>query len=210
MPVAARARFATIVCPTFSTRRRHQPRAACAHARSGAGRARVARKLVELGLIKSSELFADRAAPRRGDPLLLLRLGARPLSAVARRAAGRGPRAPRLAPWALFVEGVRRKYALERLVELVGPPETVLTPTTLLARALEDGALHRGRARARRAHRRRALARRDVPLGAVGAAARRAGAVRGRRGRSSPSARATRRASDDAAAASACARCRRW
>src|SRR5262249_54093456 len=41
-------------------------------------------------------------------------------------------------PWALFMEGIRRKYGLMRLVELVGPPETVLAPTTGLSRALTD------------------------------------------------------------------------
>ncbi|HEX6839075.1 MAG TPA: hypothetical protein VF334_20995, partial [Polyangia bacterium] len=71
-------------------------------------------------------------------------------------------------PWALFVEGVRRKYGLERLVELVGPPETVLTPTTLLARALDEGAFSAAeRARAELIDGERSLS--ELALGVVGA-----------------------------------------
>jgi hypothetical protein len=44
-------------------------------------------------------------------------------------------------PWALVLEGVRCKYHLERLVQLVGPLETVLSPTERLARAIIDGRL---------------------------------------------------------------------
>jgi hypothetical protein len=42
------------------------------------------------------------------------------------------------APWALILEGIRRKYGLERLLERVGPPETVLAPTTSMPRALGE------------------------------------------------------------------------
>ncbi|HEX8952861.1 MAG TPA: hypothetical protein VF945_13490, partial [Polyangia bacterium] len=71
-------------------------------------------------------------------------------------------------PWALFVEGVRRKYGLERLVERVGPPETVLTPTTLMARVLDDGAFSAAeRARAELVDGERSLS--ELTLGAVGA-----------------------------------------
>ena len=43
---------------------------------------------------------------------------------------------PAAPTWALLLEGVRRKYSLERLIEQLGPPETVLLPTTALDRAL--------------------------------------------------------------------------
>ena len=63
---------------------------------------------------------------------------------------------------------MRRKYSLERLVELVGPPETVLTPTTLMARALEDGGFSAAeRARAELIDGERSLS--ELSLGAVGA-----------------------------------------
>jgi hypothetical protein len=101
------------------------------------GRA-AAQQLVELGLIKSSELFGTlrhhleeifyslfawetgryRLTRELATPEDRVRLGA-PLPS-------------------LIVEGVRRKYALERLVELVGPPETVLSPTVNLARLADD------------------------------------------------------------------------
>jgi hypothetical protein len=99
---------------------------------------RTAVLFVELGLIKSAELFPtlrrhveeiiyssfawDHATYRlereQASPEDKLRLSAH--------------------PWALFLEGIRRKYGLERLVDLVGPPETVLAPTTGLVRALTD------------------------------------------------------------------------
>jgi hypothetical protein len=41
-------------------------------------------------------------------------------------------------PWAMCLEGIRRKYGLERLAERVGPPETVLRPAPQMARVLED------------------------------------------------------------------------
>src|SRR5262249_36528159 len=70
-------------------------------------------------------------------------------------------------PWALFIEGVRRKYSLERLVELIGPPQTGLSPTTLLPRAVEEGALSAAeRARAELIDGERTLV--ELQLGAVG------------------------------------------
>jgi hypothetical protein len=113
------------------------------------GRA-AAHKLVELGLIKSSELFATM---RHHVEEILYSLFAwdRGTYKLVREAASPEDRV-RLgsAPWALVVEGVRRKYALERLVELVGAPQTVLLPTPLLPRALDEcglSATERARAR---------------------------------------------------------------
>jgi hypothetical protein len=111
----------------------------------------AAQKLVEMGLIKSSELFATMRlhveeivyslfAWDAGSYLLTREL-ASPEDRVRLGAA----------PWAVVLEGVRRKYALERLVELVGPPDTVLAPTVTLVRALDECALtpaERGRAEA--------------------------------------------------------------
>jgi hypothetical protein len=99
---------------------------------------RTAAQLVELGLLKSSEIFP--ALRRHVEEIIY--------SCFAWESAGYrldGELASpenklRLSghPWALVMEGVRRKYGLERLVELVGPPETVLTPTSALEHALVD------------------------------------------------------------------------
>ena len=213
MPVAARS----------TLRARSPGRPAVARGQSSAAssmRARAiwrrggrgaAQKLVELRAHQVERAVRDAAPPRRGDPLLLLRLGARPLSAVARASRRR-----RIACGSArirgrsFVEGVRRKYGLERLVELRRPARDG---------ADADDAVG-ARARRRRVRRRpsgrapsssTASARwRELALGAVGAPLGEARAVRARRGRSSPSARrdsATPRRSEPA---SACARCRRW
>src|SRR6185503_18923940 len=124
-------------------------------------------KLVELGLIKSSELFAT--LRRHVEEILFSCFGWE--RGRYRLAHVEPPTEERVRlgghPWALFVEGVRRKYSLERLVELVGPPETVLAPTTLLARALEDGGFTAPeRARAELIDGERSLA--ELALGAVG------------------------------------------
>src|SRR5262249_25696181 len=71
-------------------------------------------------------------------------------------------------PWGLVAEGVRRKYGFERLVERVGPPETVLTPTTALGPVLDEGGFSSAeRASAELIDGERSLA--EVQLGAVGA-----------------------------------------
>lgn len=134
----------------------------------GDGGRATAQKLVELGLLKSSELFAT--LRRHVEEIFfgcfawdrgrwkLSRAEAAPEDRVRLGAH----------PWALLVEGVRRKYGLMRLVDLVGPPETVLTPTTALARALEDGAFSAAeRARAELIDGDRSLA--ELQLGAGGA-----------------------------------------
>jgi ActR/RegA family two-component response regulator len=102
---------------------------------------RTAALFVELGMLKSGELFpalrrhveeivyscfawndgSYRLAPEQAAPEDRVRLS--------------------MHPWAIILEGVRRKYGLERLVELVGPPDTVLTPTTAMERALTHAEL---------------------------------------------------------------------
>lgn len=98
---------------------------------------RTAVRLVELGLLKARELYPTlrrhveeifyssfawdsghyRLDPEPAPPEDRLRLSAH--------------------PWALLLEGIRRKYGLERLTERLGGPDTVLAPTTSLERALE-------------------------------------------------------------------------
>jgi DNA-binding NarL/FixJ family response regulator len=99
---------------------------------------RTAATLVELGLLKPKELFP--ALRRHVEEILYscfawdtgsYRLG-------PEQAPGEDRLRLSVHPWALLLEGIRRKYGLERLIELVGPPETVLTPTTNLQRALAD------------------------------------------------------------------------
>src|SRR5262249_44759894 len=105
---------------------------------------RTAAALIEHGMLKSSELF----------PTLRRHIEEIVYSCFAWDA-GRyrlGPEQPpaedrlRLSshPFALYAEGGRRKYGLQRLVELVGPPETVLAPTTALERLLADAQLGPG------------------------------------------------------------------
>jgi len=102
---------------------------------------RTAAMLVELGLLKSNELFP---ALRRSVEEIVWSLFGWDDGRYAL-----GPEQPppdeRVRPsghtWGLILEGVRRKYSLERLIERVGPPETVLTPTTALDRALADAGL---------------------------------------------------------------------
>jgi hypothetical protein len=102
---------------------------------------RTAQTLVEMGLLKSSEIFP--ALRRSVEEIFWSLFGWDDGSYQI------GPEQPppdeRVRPsghaWALILEGVRRKYSMERLLELVGPPEVVLTPTTALDRALGDANL---------------------------------------------------------------------
>ena len=128
----------------------------------------VAQRLVELGFLKSSELFAT--LRRHAEEILFSCFGWE--RGRYRLAHIEPPAEERVRlgahPWALFAEGVRRKYSFERLVELVGPPETVLTPTTLIARALDDGAFSAAeRSRAELIDGERSLA--ELSFGAGGA-----------------------------------------
>jgi ActR/RegA family two-component response regulator len=139
-PVAARSSFASDRLAEMLLREGSITREQHARAREfGDGGRATAQKLVELGVLKSSELFATL---RRHAEEILYSLFAweRGRWKLSR---GEAPAEERVRmsahPWALLAEGIRRKYSLERLVDLVGPPETVLTPTTALARALDDG-----------------------------------------------------------------------
>ncbi|HEY2744483.1 MAG TPA: DUF4388 domain-containing protein [Polyangia bacterium] len=167
-PVAARSTFAHDRLPDQLLREGQITREQHARARDLASGGRsVAQKLVELGLIKSSELFAT--VRRHVEEILFSCFGWE--RGHYRLAHVEPPTEDRTRlgahPWALFVEGVRRKYSLERLVELVGPPESVLTPTTLLPRALEEGAFTAAeRARAELIDGERSLA--ELALGAAG------------------------------------------
>jgi hypothetical protein len=99
---------------------------------------RTAVLFVELGLIKSAELFP---ALRRHVEEIIYSSFAWDGAAYRleqEQALPEDKLRLSLHPWALFMEGIRRKYGLMRLVELLGPPETVLAPTTALARALGD------------------------------------------------------------------------
>jgi hypothetical protein len=105
------------------------------------GGRRAALALVERGLVKSSELFAT--LRRHGEQILYscfawergrYRLGREQPSSEDRVRMGAHPHA-------LILEGVRRKYSLERLSERfarVGGPDAVPAPTVLLMRTLED------------------------------------------------------------------------
>jgi len=168
-PVAARSTFAHDRLPDMLLREgvitREQHARASDLPATGRG---VAQKLVELGLLKSSELFAT--LRRHAEEIIYSCFGwergryrLSPVEPAVEERVRLG-----VHPWALFVEGVRRKYGLERLVEHVGPPETVLTPTTLLARALDEGAFSAAeRARAELIDGERSLS--ELSLGAVGA-----------------------------------------
>ncbi len=93
---------------------------------------------VELGLIKSAELFP--ALRRHVEEIIYSCFAWDGARYRLEREQTSTEDKLRLSthPWAIFLEGIRRKYGLERLVELVGPPETVLAPTTGLARAFVD------------------------------------------------------------------------
>lgn len=169
-PVAARSTFAHDRLPDLLLREGLITREQHARARDlpQAGRG-VAHKLVELGFLKSSELFST--LRRHAEDIFFScfgwERGRYRLSADEPKAEERVR--PSAHPWALVTEGVRRKYSLERLVELVGPPETVLTPTTLLARALDEGGFSAAeRARAELIDGERSLT--ELSLGAGGMA----------------------------------------
>ena len=106
----------------------------------GSGR-RVALRLVDLGLLKESEIFP---AVRRHVEELFFSIFA--LDAGRYRL---GPSLPstedrvRLPAggWALTLEGVRRKYGLERLSSLLGGREAVLHPTSFAPRVIEAAGL---------------------------------------------------------------------
>jgi Domain of unknown function (DUF4388)/DnaJ domain len=99
---------------------------------------RTAVLYVELGLLKSSELFP--ALRHHAEEVIYACFAWDGAFYRLEREQCSPEDKLRLSvhPWALFVEGVRRKYGLEKLVERVGPPETVLAPTTGLQRALGD------------------------------------------------------------------------
>jgi hypothetical protein len=168
-PVAAHSAFAADRLAEQLLREGSITREQHARARDlGDGGRPTAQKLVELGVLKSSELFATL---RRHAEEILYSLFAweRGRWTLSRGEAAAEERVRMGAhPWALIVEGIRRKYSLERLVDLVGPPETVLTPTTALARALDDGAFSPAeRARAELIDGERTLA--ELQLGSSGA-----------------------------------------
>ncbi|MDB4970063.1 MAG: response regulator receiver protein [Myxococcales bacterium] len=140
MPVAARSTFSHDRLPDLLAREGVIGKEQLVRARAaGDGGRGAAQKLVELGIIKSSELFAT--VRHHAEEIVYSCFGWE--RGRYRLSHEQPPTEDRVRlghhPWALFVEGVRRKYNMERLVELIGPPETVLTPTTTLASALEDG-----------------------------------------------------------------------
>jgi hypothetical protein len=140
-PVAARSTFAADRLVALLLREGSISREQHARARElGDGGRATAQKLVELGLVKSSELFATLRwhVEQIVYSCFAWERGRWKLSHAEAPVEDRVQLG--MHPWALLVEGVRRKYGLMRLVELVGPPETVLTPTTALPRALDEGA----------------------------------------------------------------------
>ncbi len=108
----------------------------------GGGRA-GAQALVDLGLLKPGELFA--ALRRQTEEIWYSLFNPTWDRASYRLSTEQASAEDKLRltahPFALLLEGVRRKYGLERLVERLGPPETVLTPTVRFAEALPDMAL---------------------------------------------------------------------
>jgi hypothetical protein len=99
---------------------------------------RTATLFVELGYLKSRELFPT--LRRHVEEIIYSCFAWDAASYRLERDQANAEDKLRLSlhPWALCMEGVRRKYGFERLVERVGPPETVLSPTTALDRALVD------------------------------------------------------------------------
>jgi hypothetical protein len=102
---------------------------------------RSAQALVELGAIKSNEIFPT--LRRHVEDILYscfswdsgtFRLGPEQPAAEDKLRLSQSP-------GALLLEGIRRKYGLERLVERVGPSETVLVPTTGLGELRAGGGL---------------------------------------------------------------------
>jgi hypothetical protein len=101
---------------------------------------KTAQAFVELGLLKANEIFP---ALRRQAEEILYSIFAW-TQGTFRLVAAEVPAEERLRlsahPWALYLEGVRRKYGLDRLGELVGA-DAVLHPTTALEQVLVDAAL---------------------------------------------------------------------
>lgn len=101
---------------------------------------KTAQLFVELGLLKANEIFP---ALRRQTEEILHSLFAWTQGAF-RLVAAEVPAEERLRlsahPWALYLEGVRRKYGLDRLADLVSV-DAVLHPTTTLDQVLGDAAL---------------------------------------------------------------------
>jgi hypothetical protein len=102
---------------------------------------RGALALIELGLLRGDELYP---AMRRRVEHIFFSVFGWDAGAWALDATPPDPEdrvRPSLGPHALLAEGIRRKYALERLVERVGPPATVLSRTTTLERLIGEGVL---------------------------------------------------------------------
>jgi hypothetical protein len=106
----------------------------------GAPRA-VALRLVEQGLLKESEVFAvmRHHAEELFYSLFALQTGRYQLGPELPPADDRVRLSSPL--WALLLEGVRRKYGLERLSARLGGRDIVLRPTTAFPRLLEAAAL---------------------------------------------------------------------
>lgn len=103
-----------------------------AHGKSGAN------SLCEVGLLKQREIFA---LLRRHTEEVFYSLFAWEAGTYRMRQQVAPPEdrvRPGQSVGALVLEGIRRKYSLERLSELVGPIETVLSPTTELARVTSE------------------------------------------------------------------------
>lgn len=113
-----------------------------AHGKSGANR------LCETGLLKQREIFE---LLRRHTEEVFYSLFAWEAGVYRLRpqvAAAEDRVRPGQPTMALLLEGVRRKYSLERLSELTGPIETVLHPTTELQRIAGELVLTDGERRA--------------------------------------------------------------
>jgi hypothetical protein len=102
---------------------------------------RTADRFVELGFLKSRELFPS--LRRQTEEIIhsVFAWDKGRFKLVAEQA----PAEERLRlsqhPWALFLEGVRRKYGFDRLVELVGSRDVVVHPTTNLAQAISEAGM---------------------------------------------------------------------
>jgi hypothetical protein len=101
----------------------------------------LALKLVDLGLLKSGELFS---ALRRQTEEIVYSLFAWEegrFRLTQEQVAVEDRLRLSLHPTALVLEGVRRKYGLERLLDELESPELVVRPAPLYERALLDAAL---------------------------------------------------------------------
>jgi DNA-binding NarL/FixJ family response regulator len=102
---------------------------------------RAARQLAERALIKAGEVFP--LLQRQLEEVLFAsfalidgeyHLGSEPVATEDRLQLS-------LHPFELCLEGIRRKYGLSRLIALVGPSDTVLSPTNLLPRFVAEARL---------------------------------------------------------------------